>query len=238
MSSQSRSKQNARANKALRGTKTKGTRRAPVKSSTGVPIMAVVVGVILAAVFVGLLIFGAINGRTNPIPSVTGSSGAIPCDHLEQTQVHYHAALQIVYQGNVVNAPPGGVGIQGGEASPTCYYWLHVHSANKNVIHIESPADRVFTLGDFFKVWDAWSVYGGGPHEPLDSTHVSSFTLQPGQSMVVYIDLNDGKGPQIYDGDPRAIVLKSHETITIEIAPPTVAPPPTFDWKSSANSQL
>ena len=53
---------------------------------------------------------------------------------------------------------PGGIGIQGGETAPTCFYWLHVHSANPNVIHIESTADRVFTLGDFFKVWDAWST--------------------------------------------------------------------------------
>jgi hypothetical protein len=235
MSSESRSKQN------VRGAKGKGAasrnRRAPVKSSTDIPILAIVVGVVLAAVFIGLLILGAINSHTNGVPTVAGSTGNIPCDQLEHTQVHYHAAIQIVDQG-AVHPIPGGIGIQGGETAPTCFYWLHVHTANQNVIHIESPADRVFTLGDFFKVWNAWSTYNGGPHERLDSSHVSTLTVSPGQSMLIYIDLDDGKGAQLYTGDPGTIVLKSHETITIEITPPAVTPPPTIDWKSSANQGL
>ena len=232
MSSQTRSKQNVRGQKTA-----KGSRRAPVKSTRDTPILAIVVGAILAAVFIGLLIWGAINSRTNPVQTVQGSSGSIPCDQLEHTQVHYHAAIQIVDQGTV-HPIPGGIGIQGGETAPTCFYWLHVHSANPNVIHIESTADRVFTLGDFFKVWDAWSTYTGGPHELLDTTHVSTLIVGAGQSMKVYIDLNDGKGAQLFEGDPSTIVLKSHETITIEITPPTVTPPPTFDWKSSTNNGL
>ncbi len=238
MSSEGRSKQNARAAKALRSTKGKGAaRRAPVRSSTDVPIMAVVVGVILVVVFIGIFIFGAINSRTNPIPSVHGSSGTIPCDQLEHTQIHYHAAIQIMDQG-VVHPIPGGIGIQGGETAPTCFYWLHVHSANQNVIHIESPATQVFTLGDFFKVWDAWSTHNGGPHEVLDSTHVSTLKLSSGQVIEVFIDAGDGKGAQLYTGDPNDIVLKSHEIVTIELTPPTVNPPPAFDWKSSANNGL
>ena len=237
MSSQGRSKQNARAAKALRGTKGKGARRTPVRSSTDVPILAIVVGAILLVVFAGLLIYGAINSRPNPIPTVNGSSGTIPCDQLEHTQVHYHAAIQIVDQG-AVHPIPGGIGIQGGETAPSCFYWLHVHSANQNVIHIESPADRVFTLGDFFKVWDAWSVHNGGPHEVLDSNHVSTLKLSNGQSIEVFVDLNDGKGAQLYDGDPNTIALKSHEIVTIEITPPTVSPPPKFDWKSAAYNGL
>jgi len=137
-----------------------------------------------------------------------------------------------------VHPIPGGIGIQGGETAPQCFYWLHVHSANQNVIHIESPADRVFTLGDFFKVWDGWSTYNGGPHELLDSTHVSTLKLSNGQSIEVFIDLGDGKGAQLYEGDPSGIQLKSHEVITIEITPPTVSPPPPFDWKSSSNNGL
>jgi hypothetical protein len=235
MNSQSRSKQNVRGPKSqVRGAK--GSRRAPVKS-TDTPILAIVVGAILAIVFIGLLIYGAINSRTNPVPTVAGSTGSIPCDQLEHTQVHYHAAIQIVAQGSV-HPIPGGIGIQGGENTPSCFYWLHVHSANPNVIHIESTADRVFTLGDFFKVWDAWSTYNNGPHELLDSTHVSTLTVGSGQSLIVYIDLGDGKGAQLFEGDPSTIVLKSHEIVTIEITPPIVTPPPAFDWKSSANSRL
>ena len=154
MSSQGRSKQSARAAKALRGARAKGSRRAPAKSGTDIPILAIVVGGILLALFVGLLIFGAINSRTNPIPSVNAASGSIPCDQLEHTQVHYHAFLQIVAQGAKVHIPTD-VGRKLG-----CYYWLHMHTSEEGIIHIESPADRTFTLGDFFDVWSAW---GGVP---------------------------------------------------------------------------
>ena len=224
---QSRSKPAVRG---VRGPKSKANRRAPVKSGNDIPIMAVVVGVILLLVFIGLLIWGVRNNQSaSGPPSVAASGGMIPCDALERTQVHYHASLQIIDATGTVHPLPSGLGVQGSEASPSCFYWLHVHAANKNVIHIESPADRVFTLGDFFKVWNTFSTYNGGPAEKLDSTHVSTLTVAPGQTVVIYIDLNDGKGPQPYTGDPNAIVLKSHETVTIEVTPPTT-PPPAFTF--------
>jgi hypothetical protein len=100
------------------------------------------------------------------------------------------------------------------------------------VIHIESPANQTFTLGQFFDVWNSWSKSNGGPAEPLDATHVSTFTLTPSQKLAIYIDLGDGKGAQLYTGDPKAIPLKQHEVITVEIAPPDVNPPPAFTFPS------
>src|ERR1700716_2869798 len=98
---QGRSKQPIRGAKAqVRGGK-KAARRPPVKSTTDVPILALVVGGVLLALFVGLIIYGAINNQKTTIPSVHGSSGDIPCDHLEQTQIHYHSAIQIVSGGTL-----------------------------------------------------------------------------------------------------------------------------------------
>jgi hypothetical protein len=225
MPAQSRSKQTIRGAKTpVRGAKGKGSRRTPVKSATDVPILAIVVAGILLALFVGIFIYGAINNRPTTQPVVHGSSGDIPCDRLEATQVHYHAALQILDNGTM-HPIPGGIGITGGQAAPTCFYWLHVHSANPDVIHIESPATRTFTLGDFFKVWDAWSTNTGGPHESLSSTQVSTLTISTGQQVFVYVDLQDGKGPKLWDGDPNSIELKSHEVITVEIAGAATTPP-------------
>jgi hypothetical protein len=48
----------------------------------------------------------------------------------------------------------------------------------------------------------------------------------------VYTDAGDGKGPKLYTGDPRNIVLTNHEVITLEIQPPIVAPPPVFTFPS------
>jgi len=207
----------------------KGSRRPPVRVKKGndVPLLPIAVGAILLVFAIGLIIYFLANNKSTAPVTAAG----IPCDQLEHTQVHYHAAVQIVYQGNVLPIAPN-IGITGDPAAPTCFYWLHVHAANENVIHIESPATQTFTLGQFFAVWSTWSKASGGPNEPLNTTHVSTLTLTPDEKLVVYVDLQDGKGPTVYTGDPNAIVLKSHEVITLEITPPAVTPPPSFTFTS------
>jgi hypothetical protein len=208
----------------------KGGRRPPVKVKRGreVPILPIAVAVILVVFAASVIIYTVVNNKSTA-PQLAGN---IPCDQLEHTQTHYHAAIQIVYQG-IVHPIPSNIGIvTNSTGAVTCYYWLHVHAANPNVIHIESPANDTFTLGQFFTVWTTWSKANGGPSEPLDATHVSTITLTPEQKLAVYVDLQDGKGPQLYTGDPKAIVLKAHEVITLEITPPEVTPPPAFTFTS------
>ncbi|HXB04231.1 MAG TPA: hypothetical protein VNU27_09390 [Candidatus Acidoferrum sp.] len=207
----------------------KGGRRPPVRVKKGndVPLLAIAVAAILVVFAIGLIIYFLANNKSTAPALAAG----IPCDQLEHTQIHYHAALQIVYQGNLLPIPPN-IGISGDPTAPTCFYWLHVHPANTDVIHIESPATDTFTLGQFFAVWSTWNKAQGLPNEPLNATHVSTLTLTPDEKLVVYIDLQDGKGPQVYTGDPNAIVLKSHEVITLEITPPAVTPPPPFTFAS------
>jgi hypothetical protein len=212
---------------AVRSGAGKGSRRPPVRVKKGgdVPLLPIAVAAILLVFAIVLIIYFVANNR----PTTPQSAGGVPCDRLEHTQVHYHTALQIVYQGNVLPIP-ANVGISGDPTAPSCFYWLHVHGANPNVIHIESPASQSFTLGQFFAIWSTWSKAQGGPNEPLDTTHVSTLTLTPDEKLVVYIDLQDDKGPQPYTGDPKAIVLTAHEVITLEITPPAVTPPPPFTF--------
>ncbi|HET9781635.1 MAG TPA: hypothetical protein VFR33_07635 [Candidatus Dormibacteraeota bacterium] len=194
------------------------------------------VGSILALAAIGMIVWIIYLGR--PQPSANPTVAGIPCDHLEHTQVHYHAALQIIYNG-VVTDLPSNAGIQQDSAgNVTCYYWLHVHQSDPNVIHIESPASNTFTVGQFFAVWNQWSVSNGDGSRKLDATHVASFVIQPNQKVVTYIDLDDGKGPQVTTQDPSAIVLKSHETVSIVISPPDVNPPPTIDWTKAPYAGL
>ncbi len=204
--------------------KSKSGRRPPVRVKTGpeLPLLPIAVGGILVVVAIVLIIL-AVSKQQPTTPGIPPVAG-IPCDQLEHTQVHYHAALQILYQGSPVTIP-SDVG-----RVTTCFYWLHMHAESPGVIHIESPKNRTFTLGDFFKVWAASKK----TPEPLDATHVSSFTLTADQKLVIYIDhQNDKKGPQLYTGDPAAIPLTNdHEVITIEITPPTTSPPPTFTFPS------
>jgi len=209
----------------------KGSRRPPVRVKKGndVPLLPIAVAGILLVFAIALIIYFLANNKSNTPTTAAG----IPCDQLEHTQVHYHAAVQIVYQGNVLPIPANiGIVTDPVSGNTTCFYWLHVHAANTDVIHIESPANQTFTLGQFFSVWSTWNKSKGGSNEPLDATHVSTLTLTPDEKLVVYIDLQDGKGPTVYTGDPKAIPLKAHEVITLEITPPAVTPPPSFTFTS------
>lgn len=226
MASKPRAKASAGAGKG----KTGGRSVRP-KTSAGVPLMPVVAGVILGLLTIALI--ATIVYLQRPQATTNPTVSGIPCDHLEHTQVHYHAGLQIMYHGTVTNLP-GNLGIQldSTGSNVNCYYWLHVHTTAKNVIHIESPASQIFTLGQFFDVWNSWSQSNGHGAQRLDAMHVSTFTLAPEDKIVVYIDLGDGKGAQPFTGDPRTIQLKSHEVITIEIEPPDANPPPSFSFPS------
>jgi hypothetical protein len=189
-----------------------------------------VVLVLLAAMAPVILLYTAAHTVTQvgsqPSPSIGAPSPtpsaltAIPCDQLEQTQLHYHAFLQILNQGSTVSIPTD-VGRSSG-----CFYWLHMHTNEAGIIHIESPSDRTFTLGDFFDVWSDW----GYAPQLLDSTHVGPLTLTSTQKLAVYVDLGDGKGAAPFSGNPRGIVLEDHQVITLEITPPSVNPPPPFSW--------
>ena len=221
-----------RGNTASRSTTSgRGAHRPAVKKSRDIPLLPIAVGAILLVFAIAAIVYIVANSKP-ATPSPT--AGGIPCDLLEHSQEHYHAAVQIMYQG-VMHPLPVQLGIvTDSSGQQTCLYWLHVHADNPNLVHIEAPAKQTFTLGQFFAVWSAWSKQQTppGPDEPLDSTHVSSFTLMADQRLVVYVDHADGKGPQLTTGDPKAIVLKSHEVITLEIAPPEVTPPPSYTFPS------
>jgi len=199
-------------------------------SRTWIVLIAAAVVVLLSGATVFAATWIAINRFQGPLPVSSGSPlptasvphTSIPCDQLEHTQVHYHAFLQILNQGDSVLIPTN-VGRKVG-----CYYWLHMHTNESGIIHVESPSDRTFTLGDFFDVWSDW----GGKAQLLDGKHVSTLTLASGQKLAAYVDLDDGGGAQAYSGDPRSIVLRNHEIITLEITPPATNPPPAFSWPS------
>ncbi|HIQ30385.1 MAG TPA: hypothetical protein EYH45_07480 [Candidatus Caldiarchaeum subterraneum] len=60
---------------------------------------------------------------------------------------HIHVFLSIRVDNQEITIPPG-IGIVGGREK-----YMHTHD-DSGIIHIETPIDYPFTLGDFFKVWD------------------------------------------------------------------------------------
>lgn len=136
----------------------------------------------------------------------------ISCQANEQTIFHIHAHLAIFVDGSPRQVP-AGIGIPGAQAqngaqgafisSGTCFYWLHTHAAD-GIIHIESPVQRTYTLGDFFGEWGQPL----GPHQ-----------AGPARGSVVAI--YNGRR---YQGNPRDIPLSAHAHIQLEIGVPLIAP--------------
>jgi hypothetical protein len=154
-------------------------------------------------------------------PSTTGQTiDGMSCTTSEQTVFHIHTHLTIFVNGQPRQVP-AGIGIPGAVLSPdqggqyagsgTCFYWLHTHAAD-GIIHIESPVNRAFTLGNFFDEWG----------QPLSADQVG-----PAKGKVTV--LINGR---VFTGDPRNAPLGSHENLQVEVGNPLVAPE-TINWSNT-----
>lgn len=102
----------------------------------------------------------------------TTTVDGIRCGATEQLAYHIHAHLA-VFDNGTIRALPAGIGIprsttqQTGQgpvaAGGQCIYWLHTHTAD-GIIHVESPTQRIYTLGNFFDEW----------HQPLSAGQVGT----------------------------------------------------------------
>lgn len=154
---------------------------------------------------------GPSPGNVSPGQVIDG----IPCQTSEQVAYHVHPHLTILVNGQDV-AVPAAIGIGkpwhvetgGFVGGGSCLFWLHTHDAT-GIIHVEAPAPRGFTLGEFFDIWG----------QPLTATDVAGHAGK----VTAYIDQRP------VSGDPRAIPLTNHESIVLEVGTP-VPPPPNFDF--------
>jgi len=145
--------------------------------------------------------------------AVTGQpADGISCQTSEQTIFHIHAHLAIFVNGAARQVPAAiGIPVPQVQQSATgsfigggsCFYWLHTHAAD-GIIHIESPAQRTYTLGNFFDEWG----------QPLGPDRVGPAT---GPVVAIY----DGSR---YEGNPRDIPLTAHAQIQLEVGKPLIAP--------------
>jgi hypothetical protein len=152
-------------------------------------------------------------------PTLGKSIDGIKCERGEHLLFHIHAHLTIFVEGKARQVPYGigiapplyGQNLPNGAivSSGSCFSWLHTHAAD-GLIHIESPVQRTFTLGDFFDLWN----------QPLTRGRVG-----PAHGRVVAI--YDG---EVWRGDPRAIPLTRHAQIQLEVGNPLVAPERLTRW--------
>jgi hypothetical protein len=150
--------------------------------------------------------------RNIPTDTAQGGHGqdvdGIPCQTSEGVQLHVHSHLAIYVHGKLIQVPEA-IGVQPIPPNSGCLYWIHTHD-NSGVIHVESgsvqsPNGGAYTLGNFFDIWG----------EPLTNDQIGPY-----------------KGPvtafvnsQPYSGDLKAIPLRSHQRIVLEVGKPVVPPP-------------
>jgi hypothetical protein len=149
----------------------------------------------------------------------TGTVNGIQCGSKEQLAYHIHAHLTVFDNGQA-RSIPGGIGIPGSQVVQTtegpvasggqCIYWLHTHAPD-GVIHVESPTQRIYTLGDFFDEW----------HQPLSASQVGDVK---------------GKVNAIVNGKQwtksiRAIPLDPHQVIQLNVGSPV--PFETVNWSGT-----
>jgi hypothetical protein len=146
-------------------------------------------------------------------PAFDQSVDGIACGASEQLVFHIHAHLTI-FVGGAPRAVPLGVGIAPPlqvlrtahglyAAGGNCFSLLHTHAAD-GIIHVESPVERTYTLGEFFDVWK----------QPLGRGRVGSATGR----VTVFV------GGRRYLGDPRAVPLVAHAQIQLDVGRPIVGP--------------
>jgi hypothetical protein len=159
------------------------------------------------------------NAKSNASSAVVPSSanlaypviGGVPCDTTgHDNDYHIHVHVSIYINGQQVQIP-AQVGIP---TSGSCLYWLHTHDAS-NVIHIEAPAGRNFTLGTFFDIWG----------QQFSSLKYPPELDQPGGSgWQVWVN---GK---LYNGDFHNIPLQAHLLITLANNTSGVQPDTVYNW--------
>ncbi len=145
--------------------------------------------------------------------TLTKSIDGIKCQPQENVLFHIHAHLTVFVDGKA-RLIPYGIGIgpplrgQNTKAGAfvsqgTCFSWLHTHVAD-GIIHIESPVQKTYTLGEFFDIWG----------QPLSANQVG-----PARGKVTAI-----VNGSVYTGDPRQIPLRKHAQIQLEVGTPLIAP--------------
>ncbi len=130
-----------------------------------------------------------------------------PCLGVEGLAQHVHPWLRIEVDGQPVTIP-AAVGIvdpvyrNGAAVGGACFEPLHTHDAS-GIIHLESPSPtQLYTLGDFFAVWQA--TYGtvriGGRAFPVDYTgrELLGHLENASSAIILLVDGRpDSRGPRL-----------------------------------------
>src|ERR1039458_9351543 len=158
----------------------------------------------------GVLIFNVPDLASSSSTLHGSSVDGITCRTIAKESVKYHVHVHVaIYVKGQMRRLPAGIGITQPQLVVhdsagvfkdvglyDCLYWLHTHVAD-GIIHVEAPAKRTFTLGQFFDIWGQPL----GPHQ-----------VGPAKGKVVVFE----NGKRLI-GNPRSTPLLAHGVIQIDV---------------------
>jgi uncharacterized C2H2 Zn-finger protein len=159
--------------------------------------MAIFIGAGFLAAIIGLAL--GYSGTVSKVSSLT--IDGIQCNPSEQLLFHVHAHLDININGQYYLVP-AQIGI-----ANACYFWLHTHDVS-GIIHIESPVNKDFTLGQFFDIWS--KTFNNGQIK-FDNHQIFNYVASSSHPLNVYV--NGTKVPSTLNY--RDIKLHAHDEIAI-----------------------
>jgi len=108
---------------------------------------------------------------------------------------------------------PSNIGI----IPDNCIYWMHTHD-DTGVIHIESPDDRTFTLGQFFQIWG----------ETFNNNQIFDKLVDNNTNNTLNVFVNGKKVDS--KTDYRQIPLNGHDEIVIIYGKPPNSIPSNYKF--------
>src|SRR5262249_26088706 len=154
---------------------------------------AAIVAIGLLSSYIERMLIGGSAAPQQPglAPASGQTVDGIECQTMEGAVIHIHAYIEFYANDQEVTVP-AGVGIvapPGGDTSALasngsleCFYALHVHDDEEDIIHIESPVRRTYTLGELFDIWG----------QPLSSTQVLNYQADANHKLMFQVF--DAKG--------------------------------------------
>ncbi|MFD7732932.1 hypothetical protein ACFV6F_21380 [Kitasatospora phosalacinea] len=134
------------------------------------------------------------DAPAGPAASAAVRQAGLPVLSGEGQALHVHAHLDVYVDGRAVPVPADiGIDEQARQASP-----LHTHDGS-GVIHVESPVQADFTLGQFLTEWQV----------SASADHLGALRADADHSLTAYVN-----GQQV-SGDPAAIALHAHDEIAL-----------------------
>jgi hypothetical protein len=185
-----------------RGLQTYKATLRPTKSSHTKLIVAIVLIVLVVG---GGWYYISASSASSP-GSTNCASFPFPPIGNQDLAEHYHALILIYVNGQQINVPAN---VGEGDSGP-CTQPLHVHadSSGTNVIHIETPQERTYSVGDFFKVWAATPNVGGPTPVVFNQNQLFNYTTSSGYELRMYVN---GQQSTAFN----SLVLESHMVIVI-----------------------